>query len=346
MSSTVSSLYPYAMNDTSVILRALRTAGLVGEDETPAIVPLAGGVSCDVFRVALAGGPVCVKQALPRLRVAADWRAPVERIHSEVAWIKFAAGVDPLVVPEVLAEDRTAHLFVMTYFEPDAYPCWKSLLRDGIVEPDFAAAVGAAAARIHGASARNARVARQFANDDLFLSLRIEPYLLYTAQAHPDRAPRLRAIAENVRSARIALMHGDLSPKNILKGPKGPIFLDAETACYGDPAFDLAFCLNHLLLKCVWKPENCRAYCAAFAALKEAYLARADWEDRAALDIRTAELVSALLLARVDGKSPAEYLISDADKHFVRDAARDLLAMSGLRLDALLQVWKAKVERR
>ena len=50
-------------------------------------------------------------------------------------------------------------------------------------------------------------------------------------------------------------MHGDVSPKNILVGWKGPVFLDAETTCYGDPAFDLAFCLTHLLLKCVWHPE-------------------------------------------------------------------------------------------
>ncbi len=53
-------------------------------------------------------------------------------------------------------------------------------------------------------------------------------------------------------AAKIALVHGDVSPKKVPAGPRGPVFLDAECAWYGDPAFDLAFCLNHLLLKCLW----------------------------------------------------------------------------------------------
>jgi aminoglycoside phosphotransferase (APT) family kinase protein len=328
------------------ILRAMRADGLIAPGDMPTIEPLSGGVSCDVFRVALPQGPVCVKKALAKLRVQAEWLAPVERVHNEVAWLRFAAKVDPRRVPTILAEDRDAHLFVMNFFEPAQYPVWKALLLDGEVDVSFAATVGDATGAVHAASAGSKEAAQTFETGDLFHALRIEPYLLYTAKAHFDRAARIEAIANGIAQARIGLMHGDVSPKNILVGPDGPIFLDAETACYGDPAFDLAFCVNHLLLKCVWKPAKANAYCAAFTALKDAHLARVNWENKAAFDKRTAGILAALLLARVDGKSPVEYITKDTDMSFVRAAARDFLLQETFGLDDLLASWKTKLSTR
>ena len=100
-------------------------------------------------------------------------------------------------------------------------------------------------------------------------------------------------------------MHGDVSPKNILVGPRGPVFLDAECAWYGDPAFDLAFCLNHLLLKCSVVPQAKAGFLRCFDALSDAYL---DGDRFEGVEARAASLLPALLLARVDGKSPVEYL--------------------------------------
>ena len=334
------------MGETEDILQALRSLGMLGADASPTIAHLPGGVSGTVFRVDLPCGPVCVKQALARLKVAADWRAPVERVHNEAAWLRFAGGIVAENVPQVLAEDLTAHLFVMTYFDPVHFPCWKTVLRDGTVDIPFAASVGRTAAQIHRASANSKAAEAAFATGDLFMALRIDPYLLHAAEANPRHADRMKRIANDLGAARVALMHGDLSPKNILAGPRGPVLLDAETACYGDPAFDLAFCLTHLLLKCVWRPAHTRAYCESFAALKEAYLAVADWEDLESLDRRAAELIAALLLARVDGKSPAEYLISDGDRDFVRTVAREYLLCSDLTLETVRRDWEARTGAR
>jgi aminoglycoside phosphotransferase (APT) family kinase protein len=331
------------MSEGADILPVLQSLGIVPRDAKPRIALLPGGVSSNVFRVDLPSGPVCVKQALARLNVAADWRAPVERVHNEAAWLRFAGQVVPANVPRVLAEDRAAHLIVIGYFAPESYPCWKNLLRDGVVEPEFAMSVGAVAARIHRASANSKSAEARFATGDLFMALRIDPYLLHAARAHPDRSALIESIARDLARARIALMHGDLSPKNILAGPQGPVILDAETACYGDPAFDLAFCLNHLLLKCVWRPAHMRAYCASFTALKDAYLAGVDWESANGLDARAAALLSALLLARIDGKSPVEYLTETRDRDFVRAAARDYLLRPELTLDELRRDWEARV---
>jgi aminoglycoside phosphotransferase (APT) family kinase protein len=233
----------------------------------------------------------------------------------------------------------------MNYFEPADYPGWKAQLLDGQVDSDFAGEVGRATASIHRASAGRADVAAKFDHGDWFMALRIEPYLLYTAKAHPDRAARIEAMARDLAASRIALMHGDVSPKNILAGPKGPIFLDAETACYGDPAFDLAFCLNHLLLKCVWAPARVSAYIRAFGALRLAYFTQASWEDADGLDRRTAGLLSAFLLARIDGKSPVEYITDPHKKDFVRAAAREFLLQSDLTLSGMAGAWHSKVSR-
>ena len=65
--------------DFDELTDALRRMGLVAAQDAPKFAPLTGGVSSDIWRVDLAGGPICIKRALPKLKVAADWQAPVSR---------------------------------------------------------------------------------------------------------------------------------------------------------------------------------------------------------------------------------------------------------------------------
>jgi aminoglycoside phosphotransferase (APT) family kinase protein len=138
-------------------------------------------------------------------------------------------------------------------------------------------------------------------------------------------------------ATKACVVHGDVSPKNILAGPRGPVFLDAECAWYGDPAFDLAFCLNHLLLKCVWVPQASAGFLRCFNALSDAYLGASAFEG---VEARAASLLPALLLARVDGKSPVEYLTSNAQKEQVRSVARPLLEAPVSRLSEVAKAWQ------
>ena len=109
------------------------------------------------------------------------------------------------------------------------------------------------------------------------------------------------------------------------------MILDAECAWYGDPAFDLAFVLNHLLLKGAWRPHWRARYVAAFEALVSVYMRHVSWEPREALEARTAALLPGLMLARVDGKSPVEYLTTPADQDAVRAFAAPAADQSGPR---------------
>jgi hypothetical protein len=134
-----------------------------------------------------------------------------------------------------------------------------------------------------------------------------------------------------------------VSPKNILCGPDGPIFLDAECAWWGDPAFDLAFCLKHLMLKCLWVPVARRLFLECFQAMTETYLSFVDWQPMVTLEARAAHLLPALFLARVDGKSPVEYITEDAHRNKVRAVALRLLADPPDRLADVALAWKEEI---
>ena len=332
-----------AVSAQDELISVLRGLGLVGEAETVRLTPLAGGVSSDIFRVETQARIFALKRALPKLKVAADWQAPVERNAYEVAWIETAAGVVPEAVPEILGHDPGNGLFAMTYLDPATHPVWKAQLRDGIVDAGFAAEVGRRVAAIHAATAADSTVAARFATDRIFRPIRLEPYLEASARRHPGVADRLMTLSRDTLAVKKALVHGDVSPKNILAGPRGPVFLDAECAWYGDPAFDLAFCLNHLLLKCLWNRAAAPAYLGAFDALAAAYLAAVTWEPRAELEARTARLLPGLFLARVDGKSPVEYITDDADRDCVRATALPLIAKPPRTLAAVRSAWAERL---
>lgn len=316
--------------DHAGIAAALVRMGLLAPGAEAPMMPLTGGISSDIWRIDLPGGAVCVKRALPELKVAAEWIVPVERSRHEWAWYRLVHATLPGACPRPLARDEASNLFAMEYLPPEAHPLWKAQLLAGRVDPEVARAVGERVGRIHAVTAGNPDVARRFATDALFHALRLAPYLEAAARAHPEHAAAILAVERVTAHTRRALVHGDVSPKNVLVGPQGPVLLDAECAWYGDPAFDVAFCLNHLLLKTLARPDRRDALAASFAALGEAYAAQVTWEPPAEVLARTAHLLPALFLARVDGKSPVEYLRDDA-------VARERVRRAALRwLDAPL----------
>jgi len=325
------------------VIAFLRRTGLLAPgDPDPALTPLTGGVSSDLWRADLPSGPVCVKSALPQLKVARRWLAPTSRNRVEYEWLRFAQPLAPGQIPRVLALDERASLFAMEYLPPDQYPVWKTLLLAGQVDIEAARNVGDLAGTLHAASALDPAAAAMFATDENFDALRIEPYLRVTARAHPDLREQLAGIAQRTAGTHLAVAHGDVSPKNILLGRHGPVLLDAECAWYGDPAFDVAFCMNHLLIKSVKVPTVAAALCAAARALADAHARHVCWEPTGDLDSRVASLTPALALARVDGSSPVEYL-TPAQRVTVRSAARSLLIQPSATIRELVDRWASLI---
>jgi len=319
---------------------ALRELDLADAGERLVGAPLAGGVSSDIWRIDAARGTVCAKRALAQLRVAADWRAPIDRNRYEARWLEVANEAQAGAAPRVLGQHERLGVLVMTWLAPGEHRLWKELLRRGDADLATARTVGATLGRIHSHAAARPALAERFDTDAIFFAIRLEPYLLATARRHPELAPALEQLVATTAATKLALVHGDVSPKNLMIGAGGPVFLDAECAWWGEPAFDLAFCLNHLLLKCLWTPAATTGFLAAFAALSSAYLEAVDWEPRAAIERRAAALLPGLLLARVDGKSPVEYIDNDADRERVRRVAGALLRKPVARLGDVADAWR------
>jgi aminoglycoside phosphotransferase (APT) family kinase protein len=319
------------------LARIFGALGLAAPGEAVQAQALTGGVSSGIYRIDLRSGHYCLKQALPRLKVAKLWEVPVERVFAEIDWLRTVAAIVPGHVPRVLGQDNDAKCFVMEFLG-DGHRNWKALLLAGQVDPQVARQAGDVLGRIHAATADDPVLATRFATDANFHAIRLEPYLVETARVYPGLAQRLLATVERTAATRRVLVHGDVSPKNILLGPQGPVLLDAECAWFGDPAFDLAFCLNHFLLKAAHLPAHAAALLQSFDLFSQAYLAHVGWEPVADMAARTAWLLPGLTLARVDGKSPAEYL-GERQREAVRAAAIDLLQHTPATPEGIARRW-------
>jgi len=320
------------------VVGLLRREG-VAIDATADAEPLTGGVSSDIWRIATATGSVCVKRALPTLRTAVDWTAPVSRSASEARWLIDAAAVRPDLVPNVLAFAEEPGVLVLEYLDPADWTQWKAQLLAGDVTVEVAARLGTALGDVHRSMVGERE---RYRNDELFAALRLEPYIRYTAAHHPAIAAQLEELDDGFDVAASTVVHGDVSPKNVLVGPDRVILLDAECATWGDPAFDLGFFLTHLCAKAVHLP----AARSALRACAHAYVAGYDGAEAdgsaAERSSRAARWLPAILLARVDGRSPLEYLTDD-ERATVRAQAICMLGDPETDLASALDTWFASV---
>jgi aminoglycoside phosphotransferase (APT) family kinase protein len=271
---------------------------------------LGGGVSNIVVAVGNGPGAMVVKQALARLRVADAWWAPRERALAEAEALELAAGLTPGAVPLVLDRDPERCALVVER-APRGWQDWKSLLLSGTADRAVAGRLGSLLARWHRATLYGRLLSDRFYPQEAFEALRVEPYYRTVAQRLPRMAGVVLGYAGEMLARRLCLVHGDFSPKNVLIGGDGELWvIDFEVAHLGDPAFDVAFLLCHLLLKSVHRPALAAAYdeCALeFVSTYEAAVGEQlapPWE-------YVLGHVGCLVLARVDGKSPAEYLSED-----------------------------------
>lgn len=285
-----------------MILAHLIQSGLAAHDAR--LTPLPGGVSSDISLVESSQGTLVVKAALAKLRVKDDWFADLSRNRVEQDFFDYAAPVIPAHVPRILG--RGDGWFAMEYL--GEMPNWKTKLLVGEFDLETARLAGDVLGRLHAASWLDESAQERFATLPNFHALRIEPYLLTTASRVPEAAEILRAEAARLAETKLALVHGDYSPKNLLVGPQRLMVLDAECAWFGDPAFDTAFMLTHLHLKALLHPQAIQLVPAFWSAYTQAC-----GHD---LEQRTVKLLLCLLLARVHGKSPVEYL-TDAQRGFV-----------------------------
>ena len=302
---------PLDIEKPDALLEYLRATGRVAPAETPVLTNLKGGVSNRTVLVQRPNGEAWVlKQALAKLRVQEDWFSDPARIHREGLGLRWLERlVPPGSTTPFLFEDHEHHLLAMQAV-PAPHENWKARLLAGGLEPDHVAQFGDLLGAIHRESiARRAELSEIFGDQSFFEGLRLEPYYRFTARRQPAASMFLNALLEETAATRLALVHGDYSPKNILLHQGRLVLLDHEVIHFGDPAFDLGFSLTHLLSKAHHLPAQ-RAEFVAGAGLYWTRYRQAAGEclALAALESRAVRHTLACLLARVDGRSPLEYL--------------------------------------
>jgi 5-methylthioribose kinase len=289
------------------------------QEELQDVEFLTGGVSSIVIRVRTDAEAFVIKQALPQLRVEAAWYARPERSLIEARCATVLSDLVPGAVPEVIATVPSRNAFVMRS-APSGTETWKVRLMRGDVSIAVATTVGQLLGRIHARSAERPDISRDFADRSFFDELRIDPYLRYVAARTPALAPALDDVAEVLLTTGACLVHGDFSPKNLLVTADNHLLLvDHEVAHWGHPAFDVGFVVSHLCLKAIRfrAAGDAGVYFDAVAAVLAAY-AEEVGELRIGLGPFAVRVTGALLLARVDGKSPVEYLTGESDRAMAR----------------------------
>lgn len=288
------------------------------------IIPLAGGVSNTVLLVEAGGRSFVVKQALPQLRVQAEWLCDRRRIRRESAALQVLSPVlPPGSVPSVLFDDPANCAFAMSA-APASAETWKAGLLRGECDGSIAEQVGHILAALIRSTEGSSELNSRFGDIAIFDQLRLDAYYRYTAGRHPDLAPWFESLIADCTGRRFCIVHGDFSPKNFLVDGNAVVVIDWECVHYGNPAFDAAFLLNHLLLKSYHLPAQAADFAALGLRFRNAVasgIPSMPWLEEA-----TIRHLSGLLLARMDGKSPVEYITDTALKDRIRGFARGLIA--------------------
>lgn len=301
--------------------------------------PLTDGVSSQIYRVDDGQDCFVVKRALPQLRVKNHWAADVNRNRYEQLYIEYVGGFLPRVVPLLRPGATDRGYFAMEFLGPE-FVSWKRMLMRGESRTRDAIEAAAVLGRVHARSAGDADAARLFDNTANFVQLRIDPYLLTTGKLHPDLRDSITAEAQRLASTRQCLVHGDFSPKNIMMSTSRLVLLDCEVAWYGDPAFDVAFLLAHLTLKGLYHSPRTPGFEPLCRHFWQRYVEETGGSiDCRALEPRIVRLLLMILLARIDGKSPIEYITDRQKVAFVREFTRSGILAGWSNLNDTLRRW-------
>jgi 5-methylthioribose kinase len=301
-------------------LAYLRERGWIGAGPAT-VAPLGGGVSNQVLRVASAGGAFVLKQSRPQLRTRDAWFSDLDRIWREQEVMQALHPYLPDIVPAVLHVDRDNYAYAMSQAPLDA-AVWKGQLLSGQIDVALGAHVGRVLGRMHRLSAEQSARFAAFADHNVYVQLRVEPFYRRVQERRPEVAAAIEPIVRDMLTIKEALCHGDYTPKNLLVHTGGFTLVDYETAHLGDPTMDLGLFLAHLTLKAVRAPERSAAFVDLMRAFWAGYGSEVEPGDR---ERRGVKHLGVCLLARIDGTSPVDYLNDEPKRDFVRQLGRAIL---------------------
>lgn len=299
--------------EIEVLEQYLQDRGLVRAQDGHKIHYCKGGVSGTVAFVERRESPMIIKQALAQLKTKDVWLCNPNRMSTEYESNRIYHELAPEHTPQVYFYDKENYIYGREAI-PDGCPMWKEQLLEGLLDFRVAEKSVETLVKVHNACSGRQDVKELFASREIFYGLRVSPYMEFTVEKYPELEEFAARVVKEVMETDITLVHGDYSPKNIMVIGREISVLDYEVAHYGHPAFDLAFFSNHFVLKAVKFREYGIAYLAMLRYMVQLYFAQMNYMDKAEFESCYVRTLALLMLARIDGKSPVEYLVGETVK--------------------------------
>ncbi|MDR0389608.1 MAG: phosphotransferase [Spirochaetaceae bacterium] len=285
-----------------------------------------GGVSCIAALIETAGKTMLVKQGRPKLAVKEEWLADPARMAIEAKANEVYNRYVPESVPAVLFYDPENYILLRNAAPPDC-TMWKTDLLNGILDFEVAKKTILALVTVHNKCFKDAEIQKAFADDTIFYQLRISPYIEFVLGKYPELKETGQKLIKRLKEQKLSLVHADYSPKNILVLKNRDIcILDYEISHYGDPVFDVAFFTNHIVLKSAHLRKWSAAFLNMLLYMTDTYFNMMNYGDPKQTEADAVAILAMMMIARIDGKSPVEYITSETTKQLVRDMAKKLLS--------------------
>lgn len=308
----------------SILQKYLLDKGIIKVEEENSFHYCNGGVSCTVVFVYAGKKQLIVKQGLAQLKTKEVWLCDPNRMNIEQRSNQIYHELMPDCAPEVYFYDSENYIYVREAL-PEDWRMWKEDLLAGILSFPTAKKVIVTLLKVHNECSKRKDIAKEFDNNEIFYNLRISPYFEFTLGKYPQLKPFADPLIKMLMNEKITLIHGDFSPKNILTDGNKVSIVDYEVAHYGHPSFDLAFFSTHFILKAVKNKAYAPSYLNMLRYMIGIYFDGCDYTDKDALQRTYIRLQALMLLARVDGKSPAEYITEEKDKELLRACAFEIV---------------------
>jgi 5-methylthioribose kinase len=295
------------------VLAYLIEKKIISASDQAEVEVLTGGVSNVVLAITTRNQKMVLKQALAELMVAQRWEADQRRAIVEANAIALFHKLSPDQVPNLVFLDPERFILILDRV-PVGSTVWKSDLLDGVINPDIAEVLGTTLAQWHNFGEKDKEARLQFMEDSLFEQLRIDPFYRFVAAKNEALKPVISKLINELEGDKTTIVHGDFSPKNIMVGMDDQVYiLDFEVTHVGNPVFDLAFLLAHLLCKKFRTDEPLEE--KLLGASAERFINA--YEVIRPIDSSLSLHTALIALARVEGKSPVNYLDSSKQSALV-----------------------------
>ena len=311
--------------------------GIFSAADKAEVEVLTGGVSNVVLAITTSDKKLVLKQALAELKVAEKWEADQRRAIVEANAIALFHKLSPNQVPNLVFLDPERFILILDRV-PVGSTVWKTDLLNGVINPDVAGVLGITLAQWHNFGETNKEARLQFMEDSLFEQLRVDPFYRFVAAKNDLLKPAINKLISELEGDKTTIVHGDFSPKNIMVGMDEKVYiLDFEVTHVGNPVFDLAFLLAHLLCKLfrASEPLDEKMLIASSQRFINSYQEIRSISE--SLSLHTALIA----LARVEGKSPVNYLDKVQQDRLVKYTKGILGAGKAIPIDQLFEEAKA-----